>query len=133
MFDTIVHKKDSVPYAKNVTINEHRAPTDESIKIYSEMVEKSRKSIVDKIVINDNSFNIKAMVYENYYDYTFHCHYKFSLNKEQFEGEFIIDEYDLLARDEIMRLIYEKASHQITVKLIGLFKLDKVTGNIITE
>ena len=39
MFDrvTIQQGKEAVPYAKTVTVHEHRAPTDDSIRLYQEI------------------------------------------------------------------------------------------------
>ena len=43
-----------VPYEKTVTVTEHRAPTDDSIKIYKEMYEKSLKNIAEVLEIKNS-------------------------------------------------------------------------------
>ena len=40
------HKTELVPYVKKVDIHEHRAPTDESIKLYKEVKEKAINDIL---------------------------------------------------------------------------------------
>ena len=52
--------KESVPYTKNVTINEYKAPTDDSIKIITEIREKTIAEIFATHSMSDN--NIKAII-----------------------------------------------------------------------
>ena len=59
-FDT--HKYEAVPYAKTVT--EVRAPTDASITLYREMVEKARQEVVRTIAIgNENTLRFQGAVF----------------------------------------------------------------------
>lgn len=50
-------------FPDKVTIHEHRAPTDESIRIYAEMEEKARKRVVESIAVESNEF--VGYVYRN--------------------------------------------------------------------
>lgn len=63
MFDrvTIQQGKEAVPYAKTVTVHEHKAPTDESIRLYQEIEEKAFQNILHRIQVNDNALNFGAI------------------------------------------------------------------------
>lgn len=53
----------SVTSTSNVTVNEHRAPTDESIRLLREMEDKVRESLSSGIQFGDNTF--EATVYRD--------------------------------------------------------------------
>jgi len=57
-------RKEYIPYEKSVTVNqtthEHRAPTDESVRLLSEMREKALDSIVKELVVEFGT--VKATV-----------------------------------------------------------------------
>ena len=46
-----------IPYDKKVTINEHKAPTDESIKLLKEMEEKAFQKITEAYYIESTTIN----------------------------------------------------------------------------
>ncbi len=63
MFDTNNYSsKEYVPYTK--TVHEHRAPTDESIKIFDEMRRKAEEHIVAKVIIKDNTVNGMLLAFD---------------------------------------------------------------------
>ena len=54
-----------VPFEKSVTIHEHKAPTDESIKLYEELREKALRSCVNWGQINNNLLeDVRYISYE---------------------------------------------------------------------
>jgi hypothetical protein len=56
MFDRIVHAPTTVtgPRELKVNVKEERAPTDDSVRLLSEMQEKARKDIVAAIAVESN-------------------------------------------------------------------------------
>lgn len=67
MLDKIINKKGSdnyIPYEKNVTIHEHRAPTDESIKIYNEMREKAKGDIIATIPLQSTFIDAVIIAFQ---------------------------------------------------------------------
>jgi hypothetical protein len=50
----------------HVTVNENRAPTDDSIRIYQEMLEKAEKNITKLFKVDNN--NLKCTITMNMYD-----------------------------------------------------------------
>lgn len=53
MFDSY-HIQEGPDYPQKIKIKENRAPTDESIKIYRDMVEKARQEVVDGFTVQGN-------------------------------------------------------------------------------
>ena len=56
MFDIIKQKKEYIPYDKTITVNEHRAPTDDSVKLLREMEEKITESVFKRVPVETNIF-----------------------------------------------------------------------------
>ena len=100
------------------TVHEHRAPTDESIKIYKEMVDKAEKSVLDAFVISDNILNGSIAVLRNIETMGVDVVYRFMLNSKKFEGRIKLEYYEVMkGRDEVIRSAYEKMSKEITAHL----------------
>ena len=52
-----VHMPERTEYVdRNVTVHEHRAPTDESVRLLKEMEEKAREKIFDSFRLDGNGF-----------------------------------------------------------------------------
>jgi hypothetical protein len=65
MFDRIhVHPTKHVPYEKSVTVHEHRAPTDESVRILDEMRAKAERDIAAVFITKDNSLADAAVLFQ---------------------------------------------------------------------
>ena len=58
---THTHKTTLVPYEKSVTVHEHRAPTDASLRMLNEMQEKVKQNIIDSMIIQTNEMNAVAV------------------------------------------------------------------------
>ena len=108
----------AVPYEK--TVIEQRAPTDESIKLYEELKQKAYESILETICINDNTVNVKAIVYKDLYSYTRTCRYTFSINSRTYEGEYKESCFEKLDKARVLREIVERAAQSIATQLIPL-------------
>ena len=110
--------RESTPYER--TIHEHRAPTDDSIRLYEEMKEKAYKSILDTIKINDNILNLKAIIYKDP-SHNHICSYSLTLNGEEFSGKFTISDFELqIAEDkgEVLRRVVENISKVLAVRIV---------------
>lgn len=59
---TTIIQQEAVPYCKSVDIHEHKAPTDESVKLLNEMHEKVMKNIMATYRVADNTLNA-AVIY----------------------------------------------------------------------
>lgn len=118
MFDrTIIQqgRTEYVPYEK--TVIEKRAPTDDSIRIYEEVKEKAFKSIIDTIEVNDNSFNVKVITYDDQLSMSRVCKFVFTINGHEISGEVRDDrrlEYD---KEAFIHKVIEESSNQLSIKL----------------
>ena len=108
---------ESVPYAKTVTINENRAPTDESVKLYDEFKQRAYDSIIDAFEVSDNAFNFKAFIYIDPCQYMITFRYISSINGKEIKGEsqVSIDEYD---RYEVVQKIIEDIAGQLAKQIV---------------
>lgn len=66
MLDTIINSEvPAYPQHIDVKITENRAATDASIALFGELQQKARDSIVQKIVVNDNSFSLAYALFDD--------------------------------------------------------------------
>jgi hypothetical protein len=119
MFDDI-HisvKSPDVNYVTR-TVHEHKAPTDDSLKLLKEMQEKALHSIIDSFKVESNTMNGHIVVFKDYYAFKFMCGYKFELNGTTFIDKFDIGA-DYLSRGQLCEILAEKLSRQITLLLLS--------------
>lgn len=109
------------------TVHENRAPTDESIKIYKEMVDKAEKSVLDTFVISDNILNGSIVVLRNAETMGIDVIYRFTLNGKKFEGRIRPEYHEVIkVRNEVIRIVYEKMSKEIASQLFDTLKSDDI-------
>jgi hypothetical protein len=68
MFDDIFNRTDKsthVHFPENINVHEHKAPTDESVRLLNEMQEKAVKNIIAAIRVEDNTVNGVAIAYQD--------------------------------------------------------------------
>jgi len=125
---THTHSETLVPYEK--TVHEHRAVTDDSVKLLNEFQEKAIENILHAFKLKDNiieadGFFIQATPFD--YNIEFHCKFKLNSNeyyvKEKidcFEFRQDIRKYfdDMDYRSAAINLIYKKVSEVIAKELI---------------
>lgn len=109
-------QREYVPYEK--TVAEIKAPTDESIKLYDEIKEKAYKSILDTISINNNSVNIKGIIYKDICAFGVVCAYSITINGKEITGKIKRNDYGLDDKHSIVIDIYKKLSEHIAEQLI---------------
>ena len=109
------------------TIKEVKAPTDESIKLYSEMKEKAYDSILMTLDASDNTLGIKAIVYRDHIEFCTWCKYILLLNGREIKGEIQIHEFEIADGDKlaVMKRIYKDASDYIANELIEYMLKDR--------
>ena len=88
LFTTHTYRELAVPYEK--TVHEHRAPTDESIKILREMEEKSRQQIVEKFVVNNNVVNGSVTLFRDAMTDNHECRVRLVLNGDEHTETFVV-------------------------------------------
>ena len=121
MLNTYNTRNVSEHVSVNKTVHEHRAPTDASIALFKEVEEKALKSVIDKIVINDNIFNFKIVKFKDFALDLIKVHYEFSLNGKVFNG--IIKNGDAwLSDQDVLDTIYKKLADEIALQLVITLK-----------
>lgn len=128
MFDTYVQGRTEtqlIPYVK--TVHEHKAPTDDSIRIYKEIKEKAYNSLLYSFTLSDNIFDAKVMVYQDYELGDRVCAYSFLLNGRRVKNEFRSRNILMEKKEELIPKIIEGISEQIAVELTRLMYENKQT------
>ena len=113
-----------VPYEKTVTITEHKAPTDESIRLLNEFQEKALKNLIRKVEIKDNIIDGVLFVFRYNLDPNMRrLIFRFKLNGQEYEIE---DNYEIgrearnignLQTQEVVKRMVSKLSTIISVYL----------------
>jgi len=126
---THIHKGETVAYEKSVTVHEHKAPTDESVKLLNEMQEKAQRNILKTIKIEENYLKAVVVIFKNNFiedriDYGA----KFILNGEEHIVEGYIDKFewmDVIDKNRdgfgntvIMNVIHKKYSELIAKQIM---------------
>lgn len=121
MFDTII-KKELPHYPQNITVNEHKAPTDDSIKLLEVMQEKTYKSIISQFSVETNILSglVTCFNKDFVHGLGYRVLWQFKLNDERFEfdEDFKLSEINLSNPIDIIHKLYEKASKVIVEKMI---------------
>ena len=122
MFDKVYKTEASEHYSTSTnttTIKEHKAPTDDSIRLYGEMLNKSRKEVVDTIELQSNSLYMTAILFKDLLSSKLVCVYRIVLNDRPIEGTVKVTDYTLDKR-KILIQILEKLSEQIALELMEI-------------
>jgi hypothetical protein len=114
---TVAPSREYFPYTK--TVIEKRAPTDDSIRLYDEIKEKAYKSILKTIELNDNTFNLNAILYNEWSSNHNVCQYRFTLNGKEFTGEIKSSNFNLGDKSVIYRKIFEGVAQTITTQIMA--------------
>lgn len=109
---------DSVPVTKNVNVNIGRAPTDESIRIYSEFKEKAFDSILESFNVTDNKFNYDAIFYQDFSSFGKKLKFRFFLNGVEYTGEIETDACGTPDIEEIHKRLSDEIARQILISLL---------------
>mgnify|MGYP000881342611 CR=1 FL=1 len=120
------HTSELVPYEKTVTVHEHRAPTDESVKLLNEFQQKAIENIITQVQIDTNEVKGMFIVLSCEPDFLHMRYvYRFILNGKEYKGEFKIEslEYRLSVDnynyEKLMHLFYEKLAQSIAIELLN--------------
>jgi hypothetical protein len=109
----------SCPSSIDITIN--RAPTDKSVELLKEMQEKTIKSIVAELRVQDNIFNGIMTVFDlDYVRMQYVVYYKFKINGKDFEIKETIDKVELCYNDKdaLLKKFFKTISETLTIQLL---------------
>lgn len=112
------------PKEIKVTVNEHKAPTDDSIKLYDEMFNKVLGRIIDAQVCNDNTFSYSYLIYETMSSTTFvpnlEIIFKTEINGNKYEikrrvPDLVIQEAKLVTENGVQKIKYKFNENELCV------------------
>lgn len=111
---------------REVHNHEHRAPTDESVKLLKEMEEKARDKIDETIRIEGNGFNGIVHLMRDSYDDTLRARVIYELNGRKMTTEHSVSPWNYTnaqtLRDTLMKELRDKMATEIaTTVLLGAF------------
>lgn len=123
------HKVEAVAYEKKVTINEYKAPTDDSIRIFKELEQKAKDSVITSFRVENNVIKADVVVVqENLQQDSLRFVVKFKVNGNEYLVEEVIDRYEWkteymekfhgFGNERIFRSVYQKFSELITMELM---------------
>ena len=124
-------KKEYVPYEKNVTVHEHRAPTDQSVELMNEFSEKALKNIVHRLHVDNNTLKAKGIYsVDDLNPHRMRYDLKFQLNGRDYyiDGfieysefrEAVLEQWNGFAHERIFKAAMKKVSEVIAEELMSM-------------
>ena len=114
------------PYEKWVNITEHRAPTDDSMKILLEMEDKIKDRLFKTVVVEGNTFNAKV----------FYFMHSFCVDKLSFTAIFTFNGKEHTVTGEVLQKdvsdAYEWGNHAVYVA-VGRRLCELITDAMLKE
>ena len=105
----------SIKFPNNV--NESKAPTDDSVRLFDEFLEKAKKYLVDSFKIENNVLDSSVFIFQqNVQMFSYQIYFKFKINNKVFDGNYDFDKRELycsLDRNDIIKHLYNKMSNII--------------------
>jgi hypothetical protein len=120
MLDTYTYSSPStnyVPFEKTVT--EKKAPTDDSIRLYGEFLEKAREAIVDSFVVRNTHLDASITIFNDHICRNKVVCYKVVFNEEPIIGKITLP-YNYSDRREAVISVVEAISKDLTKKLLDV-------------
>lgn len=123
------------------TIQEHKAPTDESIRLMEEMHEKAIKNIIARVEVKTNLVSGEAFVIHNpiHID-PYKAIFKFKINDQEFTIEAKLDKWEMMKEEpHYSSMINQFKSDAEAVIMWFLFKkfsklaMEKILGRQLPE
>jgi hypothetical protein len=128
MFDTYNNKRtEYVPYAKSVKVTEHKAPTDESMRLLKEMEEEAISSVVASVKVDDNKVNFNCTLFSTPINLGYHIVCQVSINGEMHKIDRKVSHVFYKNKREIVdyihKIVLEEVSKILSTKItIGLIE-----------
>lgn len=132
MFDDIYDSVGGGTSYNHTEVHEHRAPTDASVKLLSEMEEKAIQRVVASAVINDNDLTFGYLVLRHSVDsWGYQIRWFFKLNGRDIKGSHDLsgNKWEEMAGDRytLMNFVREQCVQALAKALFK--KLDSETGS----
>lgn len=113
MFDTYQVGPRSIHASVSETRNEHRAPTDESVRLLREMEQKALESVVGAFRIENNTLSVSWHVIQCNYEMDREAKCRFLLNGKSHEFTVALPEQRFRDVREIAQEIHRKVTEEV--------------------
>lgn len=126
MFDSYIASRAPVHNTTNVRVDEHRAPTDESVKLLKDLEREAEKKIINAIRVQDNNFECVIHTQANYMSDTTEFLAIFKLNGKQMTASYIHKNYRGSLRDSVDEVavgIRDAVAKQMANEIFGAFNM----------
>lgn len=116
MFDQYHFPKETTYVDRHITVKEHKAPTDESVKLLNELEEKAIKNIISRFSTSNNILQTFCAVHENGITGYREIFLKMTLNNKDYK---LIIEIDPFTMDNIIKQVCDKVSAAIAQEIVN--------------
>lgn len=107
------------------TITERRAPTDESVRLLSEMEQAAEKRVLERGRLENNDFKATwTTIHEPYEPDLMRCHCRYLLNGRERSFEFSIRRHQLKSKEEFKNLLVSKITQEL-MEHVGMALLEQ--------
>jgi hypothetical protein len=134
MFDT--HHHSHAPSRVNVTTAEHRAPTDDSVRLLTEMEEKVLKRILSRHTLQDNTFNAEWYIIQHNHIDDMELVCRFKLNGEEKKITLNLCRFDIRMQDPMVTVkkVCEAVQQEIAkILTVELFQKNREMRNLVSK
>lgn len=102
-----------------VTVTENRAPTDESIKLLTEMHHNVIKNIIGRVKTDDNVFHASGMMYRDNMDWCYKVITKYTINSQERVVITNLDEFEIQDVKKSMDKIISAVTNDFAQMVVG--------------
>ena len=100
------------------TVTHHRAPTDDSIRLYDEMLDKARNEIVGKLKVENNIASFKAVAFEVFQDEKTVCKYEVVINGHVISKSVEVCRWEHDSVQKVVEHVARSISNHLTEKIM---------------
>ena len=118
MFDTYVSRNVTERVTESVTVHEHRAPTDESVKLLNELTEKALKNITHRFSTSNNTLQTSWAVYVDQPQHKRVALCKFVLNGKEHTLQVDIPEWEVQSKEELLGRLYSEVTERLAKEML---------------
>lgn len=121
MFDTYITPRPRTEYVtREVNVHEHRAPTDESVKILREMQDAADKARIASFELEGNAFTGHVdVVRDSAQAYRVRARAVFDLNGKRLAAVTSVDDVGPEAKEELMRRLHAEIAKVVAAEILG--------------
>lgn len=102
----------------NTEIHEHRAPTDDSIAVYDEMLKKAQSNLCRQVKVENGVFSGTISTFSDYCGMKEQCVVQYTLNGNEMEHRIELDNFSM-TNEELVTKLCEVVSREIMTLLVN--------------